>query len=258
MTARGLEGITSLVTGAGAGIGRAIALRLAAEGSTVVVGDIDAAGAEQTVERVRSSGGTARHVLLDVADESSWRAVVDDVSIAGRLDFLVNNAGLPYRRLLPESTWTDWRRIMTVNAGGMFLGMKHAAPVMAESGGGSIVNVCSAAALVGVAGMTTYSASKGAIRAMSRAVASEYAAAGVRVNSVFPTSVPTAMLDSDAGDTGLPVDEFRRAAAALSPLPGLASTDDVAEAVLHLVGDGARFVTGSELVIDGGATSLIG
>lgn len=253
-----LAGRVALITGGGAGIGRAVCVRFAAEGAVVVVADIDADSARGTVDLLQRSSSDACHAQLDVKDENSWVTVVSAVTAAhGRLDVLVNNAGLPYRRPLQESGLAQWQDLMTVNAGGTFLGLKHGARVMADAGG-SIVNVSSAAALVGVPAMTSYSAGKGAIRAMSRAVAMEYAAAGVRVNSVFPTSVRTAMVESDARDSGVTVEDFVRSAGALSPLGGIAEPHDVASAVLFLASDESRFITGAELVVDGGATAGVG
>ncbi len=251
----------ALVTGGGAGIGRAISVRFAAEGATVIVCDLDADGAAQTLRLVRQVGGGLSHDWhhLDVSDESGWEAIIETVlGSHGRLDVLVNNAARPYRRLLPESTWEAWQALMAVNAGGTFLGMKHSVRALTESNSGAVVNISSAAALVGVTGMTSYSAGKGAIRAMSRTAAIELASAGIRVNSVYPTSVATAMVESDARDTGVSVPEFLDAAAALSPLPGMAETTDVANAALFLASDESRFVTGAELVVDGGATTGVG
>lgn len=257
MSTAQLAGQTAIVTGGAAGIGRAVSLRLAAEGATVVVCDIDPDGARQTA--VAAPGGAVHHRRLDVSDEAAWEQVVEEVvTDHGALTILINNAGLPYRRALPDSSFADWQHLMMVNAGGMFLGMKHGTRAIAAAGGGAIVNVSSAAALVGVAAMTSYSAGKGAIRAMSRAAAVEFAAAGVRVNSVYPSSVRTAMVESDARDSGISVAEFVTAAAALSPLGRIAEPEDVADAVLFLASPQSRFITGAELAVDGGATASVG
>lgn len=251
-----LQGKIALVTGAGAGIGRAVGLRFALEGALVVITDADAEAAERVADEVREQSGTAEFRRLDVRDERAWHHVIDAVAATfGHLDIVVNNAGLPYRRSLPESSLEDWQQLMMVNAGGAFLGLKHATRAMARHGGGSIVNISSAAALMGLAGMTSYAATKGAVRAMSRVAAMEFADAGVRVNSVYPTSVRTAMIESDARDSGVSVTEFIEGAAALSPLGRIAEPDDVADAVLFLASDEARFITGAELVVDGGATA---
>lgn len=259
MSTRRLHGKVALVTGGAAGIGRATCALFAGQGATVIVGDIDAAGGRETVELVRAENGFAEYRELDVAQDGSWQRVIDaSVAQHGTLDVVVNNAGLPCRRTLPDSSLTEWQSLMAVNAGGTFLGLKHGARALGETGGGAIVNVCSAAALIGVPGMITYSASKGAIRAMSRVVAMEYASAGVRVNTVFPSSVRTAMVESDARDTGVTVPQFLEMSAALSPLGRIAQPSDVAQALLFLAGDESSFVTGAELVIDGGATAGIG
>ncbi|MBR7741856.1 glucose 1-dehydrogenase [Phycicoccus sp. BSK3Z-2] len=251
-----LFGKVAMVTGGGAGIGRAVSLRFAAEGATVVVCDIDDDRGEETVRMARAVTDTVFATHLDVSGETSWGTALDTVLQShGRVDVLVNNAGLAYRRPLADSPLAEWRDLMAVNAGGTFLGLKHVTTAMARTGGGAIVNVASAAALIGVPGMTTYSAAKGAVRAMSRVAAMEFAADGVRVNSVYPTSVRTGMVVSDARDTGVSVEEFLDAAGALSPLGGIAEPEDVADAVLFLASDEARFVTGAELVVDGGATA---
>lgn len=258
ITAR-LAGKTAMVTGGAAGIGRAISIRLAEAGATVVVCDIDDDNARQTALAARGDLGNAQHLHLDVTDEAAWERAIRAVTTEhGALDILINNAGLPYRRALPDSSFSDWQELMRVNAGGMFLGMKQGTRAIAAAGGGAIVNVSSAAALVGVPAMTSYSASKGAIRAMSRVAAVEFATAGVRVNSVFPTSVRTAMVESDARDSGISVPDFVAAAAALSPLGRIAEPEDVADAVLFLASEESRFITGAELVIDGGATASVG
>ncbi|MEU4532528.1 glucose 1-dehydrogenase [Micromonospora ureilytica] len=259
MSTSRLSGQTAMVTGGAAGIGRAVSLRLAAEGATVVVCDIDDDGARQTALATHKDAGDAYHLHLDVSDEAAWEQAIDAVMTEhGSLEILINNAGLPYRRALPDSPFSDWQKLMTVNAGGMFLGMKHGTRAIAAAGGGAIVNVSSAAALIGVPAMTSYSASKGAIRAMSRVAAAEFAAAGVRVNSVYPTSVRTAMVESDARDLGISIQEFEAAASALSPLGRIAEPEDVADAVLFLASAESRFITGAELVVDGGATACIG
>ncbi len=247
-----------LVTGGGAGIGRAISTRFAAEGATVIVGDVDAEGGKETARLARGSEPSSSFIALDVSQEKDWEAALEGVRAShGHLDVLVNNAARPYRRMLDDSSWEEWQALMTVNAGGTFLGLKHGTRSIAAGGGGSIVNISSAAALVGVAGMTSYSAGKGAVRAMSRAAAQECAAAGVRINSIYPSSVHTRMLESDARDTGVSVPAFLAAAAAMSPLGRIAAPDDVADAALFLASDESRFVTGAELVIDGGATAGI-
>lgn len=258
VTLRRLEGMTAVITGAAAGIGRAISTTFAAEGATVIVCDIDAEGGEQTAALARETTPQSHFVELDVSDERAWVGALKTVNEAnGAPDILVNNAGLPYRRSLRDSDFAEWQSLLTVNAGGTFLGMKHAAAVMAEGGGGAIVNVASAAALRGVSGMVSYSAGKGAIRAMTRSAAMEYAEAGVRINSLYPTSVPTAMAESDARDSNVSPSEFLEAAAAMSPLEGIAEPHDVAVAALFLASDEARFITGAELVIDGGATAVV-
>lgn len=254
-----LDNKVAVVTGGAAGIGRAVAIRFAAEGAKVVVCDIDEGRGHETVVLARKAAAAdVSYLNLDVSDERSWSAAIDAVKLDhGSPNILINNAGLPCRRPFQESSWAQWQTLMNVNGGGAFLGMKHGGKAIADGGGGSVVNVSSAAALVGVGGMALYSASKGAVRAMSRVAAREFAEAGVRVNSVYPSSVRTAMVDSDARDEGVTVEDFVNASAALSPLGRIAEPRDIADAILFLASDEARFVTGAELVIDGGTTSLL-
>jgi NAD(P)-dependent dehydrogenase (short-subunit alcohol dehydrogenase family) len=180
-----VDGKIAIVTGAGAGIGRAISVGLGAEGATVVGTDIDQAGAMKTAELIRSDGGTATSMVQDVTDETRWAEVVADVvSEYGTLDILVNNAGLYSIASLRETTLEEWDRVMAVNVTGVFLGMKHASAPMVKQRRGSIVNISSVAGLMGAPGHTLYGASKGAVRLMTKDVALELAARQVRVNEL--------------------------------------------------------------------------
>ena len=237
----------ALVTGGASGIGRATVARLAEAGLRVVVSDVDPAG-----EQVAAAAGGALFVEHDVADEAAWEHAIETVLQAhGRLDVRVNNAGISLVRPVTETTLAQWRSLMAINADGVFLGTKHAVRAMRRhGGGGSIVNVSSASGLVGAPMSSAYCASKGAVRLFTKAVALECAAEGIRVNSVHPGAVRTAIW----AKTGIgPEDED--AIAAASPLGRMAEPEEVADAIVYLTSDAARFMTGSELVIDGGYTA---
>lgn len=263
--ATGLEGRKALVTGAGSGIGRACAEALAREGMTVLATDIDAASAVETMRGIQAAGGQARSRQLDVTDEDAWAAVMAEIEAAwGALHILVNNAALCILAPALEMTLADWRRQTAVNLDGVFLGSRAATPLIARSGGGSIVNISSVAGLKGVAGLSGYCATKGGVRLFTKAFALECAHAGngVRVNSIHPGSIETPIWLKMLHGGELPqlaereadriMQETRAAGAAATPLHRSGTPQDVAEGVIYLCSDGARFVTGTELVIDGG------
>ena len=236
----------ALVTGGASGIGRATVARLADAGLRVVVSDVDAAG-----EQVAAAAGSL-FVQHDVADEAAWERAIEAVLQGhGRLDVLVNNAGISLVRPVTDTTLEQWRALMAINVDGVFLGTKHAVHAMRRHGeGGAIVNVSSASGLVGAPMSSAYCASKGAVRLFTKSVALECAAEGIRVNSVHPGAVRTPIW----AKTGIgPEDED--AIAASSPLGRMAEPEEVADAIAYLASDAARFMTGSELVIDGGYTA---
>jgi NAD(P)-dependent dehydrogenase (short-subunit alcohol dehydrogenase family) len=247
-------GKSVFVTGGAGGIGRAVALRMAEEGAAVAVADRDADGGRQTVDLLAAKGHEAAEFYqLDVTDDRQWgRAADAALARFGRIDVLVNNAGLYLIRSLADTTVADWDLIMNVNAKGVFLGMRTLAPVIAAGGGGSIVNMSSTTALSGILGRTAYSASKAAVRVMSQSVAVEYAAAQVRVNAVFPGFIRTAIADQGAEAAGRPIDEIGWD---VTPLGRIGEVEDVASMCLFLASDEARHVTGAEFVVDGGLTA---
>jgi NAD(P)-dependent dehydrogenase (short-subunit alcohol dehydrogenase family) len=253
-----LDGKVALVTGAAIGIGRACAERLAREGAAVVVTDVqDQAGAE-VVRSILQAGGRAEFLHLDVVSEESWIAALGETRARlGRLDVLVNNAGIAARRgPMVDMALADFRRQMAVNVEGVFLGCKHAIPLMAASGGGSIINLSSTAGLRGSPGMAGYSASKGAVRLFTKAVAMECAAArnGVRVNSVHPGLIETAIWTSiyPSHDGAAAAPDLDALSDRLVPVGFKGLPEDVANGVLWLASEESRYVTGTELVIDGG------
>jgi NAD(P)-dependent dehydrogenase (short-subunit alcohol dehydrogenase family) len=259
MTGR-VAGKVVLVTGGASGIGRGCAELLAREGATIVVTDVqDALGAEV----VAGIGGKAIYLHHDVTDEDAWIGVVAEVGKRfGRLDVLVNNAGIGMGGPVTEFSLADWRKQQAVNVEGVFLGVKHSLPLMRRSGGGSIINMSSVAGLKGAANMSSYCATKGAVRLFTKSIALECAAAqdGVRVNSVHPGIIDTPIwggitstIDGDVGNAGplraATVDDI---AAMSAPLGVKGLPVDIAAGVLYLASDESRYVTGTELVIDGG------
>lgn len=256
-----VEGKVALVTGAASGIGRAAALLLAREGALVVGTDIQADKGPALVAEIERAGGKAVFLAHDVSDEKHWQAVIADVASAhGRLDILVNNAGIGYSGPVVEMSLERWRQQMAINVDGTFLGVKHGLPLMRRGGGGSIVNISSIAGIKASANASGYAASKAAVRLFTKAVALECAAAkdGVRVNSVHPGVVETAIWDRMLGTTEDGSDDRPRGGtlnAAIGnsiPLGHLGTPEDMAQGILWLASDESRYVTGTELVIDGG------
>jgi NAD(P)-dependent dehydrogenase (short-subunit alcohol dehydrogenase family) len=245
-----LDGKVALVSGGARGQGAAEAQLFAREGAKVVFGDILDAEGRQVEAGIRAAGGEATYVHLDVTNEASWRAAVDiAVSRYGALHVLVNNAGIYIRKRIEETTEDDLDQILAVNVKGVFLGVKHALPAMRRAGGGSIINISSVAGLVGNPnGSPIYTTSKGAVRLFTKATAMQHARENIRCNSIHPGPIDTAMLDETAGG---------RSAAMLGrvPLGRVGTVEDIAYGVLYLASDESSFVTGSELVIDGGLTA---
>jgi NAD(P)-dependent dehydrogenase (short-subunit alcohol dehydrogenase family) len=256
-----VNGQVALVTGGASGIGRGCAEKLAAEGAFVVVTDIqDNLGAE-VVAGIQKAGGKAEYVRHDVTQEDVWADVVAGIKERhGRLDFLVNNAGIGIGGSILEMTLADWRRQPAINLDGVFLGTKHSIPLMRESGdGGSIVNISSVAGLKGTPGLAGYCATKGGVRLFTKAVALECANAkdGIRVNSIHPGLIETPiwLTVGDAVNPGANAPPDLDAMSALSVPLGVKGVPlDIANGVLWLCSDEARYVTGLELVIDGGLT----
>ncbi|HEV7252724.1 MAG TPA: glucose 1-dehydrogenase [Mesorhizobium sp.] len=244
----------ALITGSGMGLGRAAAELLAREGARIAVTDIDRGGGEETVRLIEAAGGEAFFQSHDVADEEAWRHVVAGVEERwGRLDILVNNAGIAIARNVEETTLDEWRRTMAVNADGVFLGCKHAIPLMRRSGGGSIVNLSSIDGIIGEADLAAYCASKGAVRTLTKAVAAHCAEtkSGIRCNSIHPGYVWTAQTENYLRDLGR-LEEERQKALSRHPIGFLGEPNDIAFMVLYLASDESRFVTGAEMVVDGG------
>ena len=242
-----LAGKTALVTGAARGMGAEITRRFCAEGARVLAVDVLDAEGEAVCAALRADGHAARYRHLDVSSDSGWaETVADCLATFGPPNVLVNNAGIGTAAVLHEETLEDWRRILAVNLDGVFLGMRHTVGPMMSNGGGSIVNTSSIWGLVAATAGAAYHASKGGVTVLTRHAAIAYAPHRIRVNSVHPGGILTPMLEG-AG-TG-------PAVAAATPLGRLGTTAEVAGAVLYLASDEASFVTGAQLVVDGGFTA---
>ena len=258
-----IEGKRALVTGAASGIGRATALRLAAEGAKVAVTDRDEAGAQTVAEEISSAGGEALGFALDVTEEPAWTAGLAQATAAwGGLDILISNAGIGAGKSVTETTLEDWRRVLAVNLDGVFLSLRTTIPLMRAGGGGSIVIVSSAAGMKAMPGACAYSASKAALRMLSKTAALECAAAGdrIRVNTIHPGGVETPIWKGSGYWQVLAKkfatdEEVYAALASGTPLKRFAQPEEIAAAILYLASDEAAFVTGTELVIDGGYTA---
>lgn len=251
-----VEEKVAIVTGAAAGIGRATAVLLAREGARVAVTDVDEEGARAVVDEIEGVVGAARPWKLDVSDEDRVAYVFGKVAERfGGIDILVNNAGIAgVDKPTHEVSAEEWRRVMDVNVMGVFHCTKHAVPHMRKRGGGSIVNLSSIYGLVSAPDVPPYHASKGAVRLMSKTDALLYAEDGIRVNSVHPAFIWTPMVEGFLASKG-DVEEGRAEIAALHPLGHMGEPDDIAYGILYLASDESKFVTGSELVIDGGYTA---
>ena len=245
-----LDGKSCLISGGAKGLGAAQARLFAREGARVAVGDILESDGARLVDELRTSGADSLFVRLDVTSEADWEGVVGAVMCElGTLDVLVNNAGIYNRALVEDTTLEEWERVMDVNSTGVFLGTKHAIPAMRRSGGGSIVNMSSVAGLVGSRTQTVYNASKGAVRLLTKSTAVQYAADGIRANSVHPGVIETDMMKEVVR-----TDEERATRMSLTPIGRFGTAEDVANGVLFLASDESSYVTGAELVIDGGLT----
>lgn len=251
-----MTGKVAIVTGAAQGIGLATSRLLAKEGAMVAVTDIQTDAGHKAVEEINQTGGTAQFWQLDTTDEQAIKKVFAEVVNAyGHLDVLVNNAGISgVNKPTHEVTLEEWNRVISINLNGGFLCTKHAIPYMKSAGGGSIINLSSIYGLVGAADSPPYHAAKGGIRLMSKTDAMIYAPDGIRVNSVHPGFIWTPMVEDFLRSQG-DLAEGRRQIDELHPIGHMGEPDDIAYAILYLGSDESKFVTGSELVIDGGYTA---
>lgn len=242
----------ALVTGGGVGIGRACSILLAREGANVVLTQRHEDKAQAVVREIEAEGGRAMYIKQDVTQEDDWTRVLDETKQKwGLPDILVNNAGIYIIEKLADTSLDQWRKLMDVNAMGVFLGMKHLAPRMAASNGGAIINISSIAGLNGIPGHVLYSSSKGAVITMTKDTAIEYAKTGVRVNVVQPGYIDTEMADYGAKSQGVTKEDLGQ----WHPMGHIGEPFDVAYAVLYLASDESKFVTGAGLLVDGGFTA---
>lgn len=250
-----LENKVCLITGAGSGIGRATAQLFAREGAKLLLADIDGKAVETVAEEARGEGGGAVAVKVDVSKGPEVQGMVErTVETYGRLDVLVNNAGIAFAATVLETEEADWDRLMAVNLKSVFLGCKHAIPVMRRQGGGAIVNMASNSASVGLRRRVAYVASKGAIAAMTRALALDHVEDGIRVNCVAPGTVDSAFFDGLYAAAEDPA-ALRRELVARQAIKRLGRPEEIATAVLYLACDESSFATGTILTVDGGMTA---
>ena len=247
-----LEGKVAFISGGARGMGAVEAIMFAKEGAKVAIGDLLEDEGRKVVEQINETGGQALFVRLDVTSESEWqKAIAATVEAFGKLDVLVNNAGIRAQGKVEDVTVEAWDLVMNVNAKGTFLGTKTAIPEMRRAGGGSIVNISSQLGLVGTATSSPqYSASKGAIRLFTKATAIQYAKDAIRVNSVHPGPIATPMTEAGRADP----QRYKMMVSGI-PLGRYGESEDVAYGVVFLTSDESSFMTGSELVIDGGWTA---
>ena len=245
-----LDGKTALISGGARGMGATEARLFAQEGARVVIGDILDGEGNATAAEIRAAGGLCAFTRLDVVSEADWQLAVGvAVSRYGGLDILVNNAGIGGVGSAVEDTdLADWRRVMDINAKGVFLGTKAAIPAMQDGGGGSIINISSQLGIVGTDNSSAqYQASKGAVRILTKSTAIQHAADGIRANSVHPGPVVTPMTEGRRADP----DTYALMRSRI-PLGRFARPEEIAYAVMYLASDESSFVTGSEVVVDGG------
>ena len=243
-----LTGRVAIVTGAASGIGKATAHRLANEGASVIVTDVNDDAGEEVAARLRDQGATAEYLHLDVTEPSEWQSVVDSViERFARLDILVNNAGMGDLVDIDSAALADWNRTVAVDQTSVFLGMKIASSPLKASGHGSVINISSIFGVVGGFGTSpAYHAAKGAVRTLTKNVALLWAPQGVRVNSIHPGFIDTPLLDQARGT------EFEQVMVQATPMGRLGRPEEIAAAVAFHASDDASFVTGCELVVDGG------
>lgn len=252
-----MAGKVAIVTGGAMGIGRACAELLAAEGAAVALTDRAVDEGRDVVASLVAQKHRAIFIEQDVSSEDEWKNAIDvTVRTFGKLDILVNNAGVGWFGDVEHTTLDDWHKLLAVNLDGVFLGIKHAIAPMRAAGGGSIINISSIEGLIGDPGLAAYNSSKGAVRMLTKSAALYCAneRTRIRVNSVHPGYIWTPMVQKAIDTSGNP-DEMRRRLEALHPVGHLGEPNDVAYGVLYLASDESMFVTGSELVIDGGYTA---
>lgn len=245
-----LTGKVAIITGAANGMGAAEARLFASEGAKVVATDLNEAALHAVVDDIKQAGGEAVGMKHNVASEAEWKHVVEEtVRRYGKVDVLVNNAGISTTMTIANLEMEQWNKVLDINLNGCMLGMKYAIPEMQKNGSGSVINISSIGGIVGMAGSSAYTAAKGALRAITKGAAVEFAKESVRVNSVHPGIIETPMTAPSFKDATPYYKTFTQ-------LPYFGKPEDVAYGVLFLASDESRFMTGAELVIDGGWTAL--
>lgn len=245
-----LQGKVAIITGAANGMGAAEARLFAKEGAKVVATDLNEEKLNEVVVDVKAAGGEITGIKQNVASEEEWKAVVaKTVELYGKVDVLVNNAGVAMSKNFATMEMDEWNWVMDINLNGCVLGMKYAIPEMQKVGGGSVINISSIGGIVGMAGSSPYTAAKGALRSLSKSAAVEYGKDKIRVNSVHPGIIVTPMTAPSMEDA-MPYYKMH------TQLPYFGNPEDVAHGVVFLASDESRFMTGAELVIDGGWTAL--
>ena len=246
-----LEGKVALISGGARGMGAVEAKLFASEGARIIIGDIREEEGRQVEAQINESGGECFFTHLDVTSEANWlEAVAQAVTKYGKLDILINNAGIFPMEKVEETTEESWDMVMDVNAKGVFLGIKSVIPAMRAAGGGSIINLSSIAGLVGSTYSASYNASKGAVRLLTKSTAIQYAREGIRANSIHPGLIDTLMAANLLAD-----EDLRQRRVATTPMGRVGRAEEVAYGALYLASDESSFMTGSELVIDGGFTA---
>ncbi len=247
-----VDGKVALVTGGAMGMGESHCLLLAREGARVVVTDINTEAGEATAQQIRDEGGEAIFIHHDVANEDQWQSVIDQaVAAYDKIDILINNAGIVISKPNETTTVEDWDLTMAVNSTGVFLGCKTVVPAMEKAGGGSIVNISSIYGIIGAPNAAAYQASKGAVRMLTKSCAVDYAKYNIRVNSIHPGVIRTPILGDLAND-----EAAIKQVLATTILQRMAEPIEVSYAVLLLASDESSYMTGSELVVDGGYTTV--
>ncbi len=245
----------AVITGAGSGIGQAMALLFAREGARILAADVNGTAAEETAAQVNAEGGTCQAMAVDVVEPEQVRGMIERAQAAfGCIDILCNNAGIGSTTDVVECEPDEWDRVMAVNVKSVYLGCKYAIPLMIAQGGGVIINTASVAGMVGIVKRASYSASKGAVIALTRQVAIEFVEHGIRVNCLCPGTVDSPWVGRLLAQTDDPV-AARQALVARQPMGRLGTPEEVAAAALYLASDDAAFITGTGLVIDGGLTA---
>jgi|HigsolmetaAR204D_1030405.scaffolds.fasta_scaffold00281_20 NAD(P)-dependent dehydrogenase (short-subunit alcohol dehydrogenase family) len=246
-----LAGKTAIITGAGSGMGREEAVLFAQEGAEVVATDINESAVRAVVEEITKQGGKAIALAHDVSSEDQWKQVIDTcLKTYGKINVLVNNAGVSFPGTVLDTTVEQWNRVMAINVTSIFLGMKYVIPHMKEAGGGSIINVSSIAGLSGCCGAGVYTASKGAVRMLTKAASVDFGRDNIRVNSLHPGYIETPMSAPYINDP-----QTLQYFLSMTAMGRVGQPSEVAQAALFLASDASSYVTGVELAVDGGVTA---